>query len=91
MCNSIIPEGRQVCPTCEQRVIKHELPYIVAKEKGGRFFVHTNTLDRKVIPGSFGDKKSACKTAAKLCGLSYKDYMKRRKEEMLNENNEDFE
>lgn len=91
MCGDIIPEGRQVCPSCEDSAMKHELPYRVSKEKGGRYFVHTNTLDRKVVPGSFGDKKSACKLAAKLCGISYKDYIKCRKEEMRNEDNEDFE
>lgn len=33
-----------------------------------------------VIPGSFGDKKHALRFAAKCMGISYKEYLKLRKE-----------
>jgi len=57
-----------------------ELTYVVRKEKGGRYYVHHKDTPEKPIPGSFGDKKQALRSAAKLMNIPYKEYMKLRKE-----------
>lgn len=57
-----------------------ELTHLIAKEKGGRYYVHESATPKKPIPGSFGDKKHALRFAAKCMGISYKEYLKLRKE-----------
>lgn len=57
-----------------------DMEYIVEKEKGGLYYVR-HIDDPKPIKGSFGDKKFAIKFAARLCGVSTKEYTKLRKSE----------
>lgn len=56
-----------------------ELTHQIAKEKGGRYYVHETATPKKPIPDSFGDKKYALRFAAKCMGISYKEYLKLRK------------
>ncbi len=58
------------------------LPYEVSKEKGGRYYVHPFGVPSSPVKGSFGDKKKAIKIAARLCGLTAKEYMAARKEQI---------
>ena len=55
------------------------LSYEVSKEKGGRYYVHPFGVPSDPVKGSFGDKKKAIKTAARLCGMTAKEYMAERK------------
>lgn len=55
------------------------LDYEVSKEKGGQYYVHPAGHPELPIKGSFGEKKKAIKTAARLCGIETKEYLKERK------------
>lgn len=52
------------------------MQFDISKEKGGQWFCHQ---DGKVVPGSYGDKKHATKHAAKLNGMTTKEFLKERK------------
>ena len=52
------------------------MEFDIAKEKGGQWFCHQ---DGQVVPGSHGDKKHAIKYAAKLNGMTTKEFLKERK------------
>jgi len=52
------------------------MEYIIQKEKGGQYFI---SKDGKAVPGSYGDKKKVIKQAAKLNGMTTKDFLKERK------------
>ena len=52
------------------------MEFDISKEKGGQWFCHHNG---KVVPGSYGDKKHAIKHAAKLNGMTTKEFLKERK------------
>lgn len=56
------------------------LAYEVSKEKGGRYYVHPFGVPSDPVKGSFGDKKKAIKIAARLCGMTAKEYIAARKE-----------
>ena len=60
------------------------MKYTVSKEKGGQWYVHPIDDKKSPVPGSYGSKKEALKTAAKLNGIPLKDFLKYRK----GENNE---
>ena len=52
--------------------------YEVAKEKGGRYYVHDG--DNRPINGTFKkNKKDALHIAAEYSGMEYKEYLKARK------------
>lgn len=52
------------------------MEFDISKEKGGQWFCHQNG---QVVPGSYGDKKHAIKYAAKLNGMTTKEFLKERK------------
>ena len=52
--------------------------YSISKEKGGQWFCH-QVDSKEAVPGSFGDKKKAVKVAARLNGLTVKEFLKERK------------
>ena len=52
------------------------MKYEVVKEKGGQYYI---TNDGKAVPGSYGDKKKVIKQAARLNGMTTKEYLKERK------------
>lgn len=52
------------------------MEFDISKEKGGQWFCHKNG---QVVPGSYGDKKHAIKHAAKLNGMTTKEFLKERK------------
>lgn len=56
------------------------MQYEVRKEKGGRYYVCPEGHPEAPVKGSHGDKKKALKIAARLCGMTTKEYMKERKE-----------
>lgn len=57
------------------------LEYEVAKEKGGQYYVHPWGCPSSAIKGSFGDKRKALKIAARMCGITVKEYMNIKKQE----------
>lgn len=57
------------------KVIK--VKYDIAKEKGGQWYCHDGKV---IVPGSYGDKKHAIKTAARLNGITTKEFLKKRKQ-----------
>ena len=52
--------------------------YSISKEKGGQWFCHP-VDSKEAVPGSFGDKKKAVKVAARLNGMTVKEFLKERK------------
>ena len=52
------------------------MEYDIQKEKGGQYFI---TKDGKPVPGSYGDKKKVIKQAARMNGMTTKDFLKERK------------
>lgn len=52
------------------------MEYEVVKEKGGQYYI---TKDGKAVPGSYGDKKKVIKQAARLNGMTTKEFLKERK------------
>lgn len=58
-----------------------ELAYTTAKEKGSsRYYVH-RVGDPAPISGTYGEKKQVMHTAAKMNGITYKEFMRLRKRE----------
>ena len=57
------------------------LPYEIAKQKGGQFYVHPWGVPSSPVKGSFGDKRHATKIAARLCGMTPAEYADARKKE----------
>jgi len=57
------------------------LEYEVAKEKGGQYYVHPWGCPSSAVKGSFGDKRKALKIAARMCGITVKEYMNIKKQE----------
>lgn len=57
------------------------MEYIVAKEKGGHYYVHHKGA-KTPIPGSFGDKRHAIRVAAVCEGITAKEYIVLRKREV---------
>lgn len=55
------------------------MEYEVSKQKGGQYYCHPRGSPEKPVKGSFGDKKKAVKVAARLCGITTKEYIERRK------------
>ncbi len=54
--------------------------YDVAKEKGGRWYVFNTKQPSKPIPGTYRkEKKDALHIAAGYQGISYKEFLKLRK------------
>jgi hypothetical protein len=60
------------------------LAYEVSKEKGGRYYVHPFGVPSDPVKGSHGEKKKAIRIAAKLCGMTAKEYIAIRKQEETN-------
>ena len=60
------------------------LAYEVSKERGGRYYVHPFGVPSSPVKGSFGEKKKAIKTAARLCGMTPSEYADARKKEGMN-------
>lgn len=54
------------------------MKYTVDKEKGGQWFCHP-VDSMNPVQGSFGDKKKAVSTAAKMNGMTVKEFLKERK------------
>lgn len=52
--------------------------YSISKEKGGQWFCYP-VDSKEAVPGSFGDKKKAVKVAARLNGMTVKEFLKERK------------
>jgi hypothetical protein len=52
--------------------------YSISKEKGGQWYCHP-VDSKEPVPGSFGDKKKAVKVAARLNGMTVKEFLKERK------------
>lgn len=61
------------------------MKYEVSKEKGGQYYAHPQGEPTNAVKGSFGDKKKAIKVAARLCGISAKEYTKLKAKEGVNE------
>jgi len=56
------------------------LMYDVSKQKGSSsWYAYRTDTTKLPIAGTFGDKKTALHAAARLCGLSYKDYITMRR------------
>lgn len=55
------------------------IDYEVAKQKGGQYYCHPVGLPHQPVKGSFGDKRYAIKIAARLCGLTAKEYISKKK------------
>lgn len=53
--------------------------YEVSKEKGGQYYCYPAGLPNQPIKGTFGDKRYAIKIAARLCGVTVKEYISERK------------
>lgn len=51
------------------------IDYNISKQKGGQYFAHPE----QPIKGSFGEKKHAAKFAAKLMGMSGKEFLSERR------------
>ena len=60
------------------------LQYHVSKEKGGQYYVHPRGCPSLAVKGSYGDKKKALKIAARMCGITVKEYISARKKEDAN-------
>lgn len=55
----------------------------VAKEKGGRFYVFELANPRKPLTGTYcKEKKDALHLAAEFSGISYKEFMRERRNNM---------
>ncbi len=66
------------------------MKYEAHKEHGNNRWYVTEVGSKEPIPGTYGTKKRALHTAAKMNGLNYKDYMKiRKKDDDFKENNND--
>ena len=63
------------------RIATREVPGKKTKEKGGQYYVHPWGCPHSAIKGSYGDKKKALKLAAKMCGITVKEYISIRKQE----------
>lgn len=55
------------------------MEYSISKQKGGQYFAHSEGHPEQPIKGSFGEKKHAAKFAAKLMGISVKEFLSKRK------------
>ena len=55
------------------------MEYSVSKQKGGQYFAHLEGHPEQPIKGSFGEKKHAAKFAAKLMGMSVKEFLSERR------------
>ena len=51
------------------------MEYTISKQKGGQYFAHPKAHPEQPIKGSFGEKKHAAKFAAKLMGISVKEFL----------------
>ena len=60
---------------CDQ----YETMYDISKQKGGQYFAHPKAHPEQPIKGSFGEKKHAAKFAAKLMGMSVKEFLSERR------------
>ena len=49
--------------------------YEVSKQKGGQYFCHPVGKPTAPVKGSFGDKRYAIKIAARLCGVTVKEFI----------------
>lgn len=56
------------------------MEYMVSKEKGNNLYYVHKVGDKTPIPGTYGDKKKAMKTAAKMNGVDLKTFLRMRKE-----------
>ena len=80
-CGEIVVEGSGwVCPACQNNT--NRLIREVRKIRGGSNYAVFIGNDQKPLTGSVGDKKHAIKFAADLEGISYKEYLKKRKEKI---------
>lgn len=80
-CGEIVVEGSGwVCPACQNNT--NRLVREVRKIRGGSNYAVFVGNNQKPLPGSVGDKKHAIKFAADLEGISYKEYLKKRKEKI---------
>ena len=52
----------------------------VRKETGGKYYIVNTAFPNEPLKGSFGEKKKVMKNAAKMNGISYKEFLKYRKE-----------
>ena len=55
------------------------MDYNISKQKGGQYFAHPEGNPEQPIKGSFGEKKHAAKFAAKLMGMSVKEFLSERR------------
>ena len=60
------------------------MKYEVHKEHGSSRWYVTEVGCKEPIPGTYGTKKRALHTAAKMNGLDYKDYMRIRRRDGMN-------
>lgn len=56
------------------------LQFEVSKEQGGQYYAHPAGHPESPLKGTFGDKKTALKMAAKRCGMTLKEYLCARKQ-----------
>ena len=55
------------------------MEYTISKQKSGQYFAHPEGHPEQSIKGSFGEKKHAAKFAAKLMGMSVKEFLSERR------------
>ena len=58
---------------------RYKVIYNISKQKGGQYFAHPEGHPEQPIKGSFGEKKHAAKFAAKLMGMSVKEFLSERR------------
>lgn len=55
------------------------MDYNISKQKGGQYFAHPEGHPEQPTKGSFGEKKHTAEFAAKLMGMSVKEFLSERR------------
>ena len=77
-------DPEQVINRLERKAKTMVMKYEVHKEHGSSRWYVTEVGCKEPIPGTYGTKKRALHTAAKMNGLDYKDYMRVRRRDGMN-------
>lgn len=77
-------DSEYIMNTLERKAKTMVMKYEVHKEHGSCRWYVTEVGCKEPIPGTYGTKKRALHTAAKMNGLDYKDYMRVRRRDGMN-------